>query len=187
METSKNSTVQSTGEQLTFLLEGFHVSRSQMRVSKMARVMSVTSGRRCLESSEKLDRPSLLARTLLVSSAWHSKIAFLKWRISGTIRKHLLFQLVPSEQFTGGIACGFWPTPTASDYKGASSGTKKIQNGEISMLRYFLHHHFSKEKRTSYPNPKLLEAMMGYPIGWTELKDSEMLLSRKSRSKSLKQ
>lgn len=73
-----------------------------------------------------------------------------------------------------------WPTPTASDYKGASSGCRKIRDKEISMLRYFLHFHFAKpHQKTSYPNPSLLEKMMGYPIGHTELKDLAMLSTLK--------
>jgi hypothetical protein len=67
-----------------------------------------------------------------------------------------------------------WPTPTASDYKGASSGCRKIAQKEISILRYFLHYHFAKpHQKTTYPNPTLLEKLMGYPIGHTVLKDSE--------------
>lgn len=56
-----------------------------------------------------------------------------------------------------------WPTPTASDHKGGSSGCKKMANKEISMLRYFLHYHYGRQlMKTSYPNPTLLEKLMGY-------------------------
>jgi hypothetical protein len=65
---------------------------------------------------------------------------------------------------------GYWPTPTKSDYKGASDGCKKIATEEISMLRYFLHFHFSdKTQRTTYPNPIASERLMLWPIGWTDL------------------
>lgn len=82
----------------------------------------------------------------------------------------------------GGI-CGkdsiVLPTPTASDYKGASAGCKKIKNKEISMLRYFLHFHYAPPtKKTTYPSPWLLELLMGYPIGHTELKALETPLTQ---------
>lgn len=81
-----------------------------------------------------------------------------------------------------------WPTPTASDYKGASQGCRKIRDKEISMLRYFLHYHFAKpHQKTSYPHPTLLEKMMGYPIGHTELKPLGTPLIQNMPSISAKQ
>jgi len=70
------------------------------------------------------------------------------------------------------------PTPTASDYKGASQGCRKIREKEISMLRYYLHFHYAPpHMKTTYPSPWLLEKMMGYPIGHTELKPLETALT----------
>lgn len=95
-----------------------------------------------------------------------------RWPKAGIMRNGIAYR---REGLEGGI-CGKdftpWPTPVASDYKGASQGCRKIRDKEISMLRYFLHYHYAPpHMKTSYPNPELLEKMMGYPIGHTELKD----------------
>lgn len=93
-----------------------------------------------------------------------------RWPKAGMMRNGIAYRRVGSE---GGICAKdsiVMPTPTASDYHGASWGCKKIRNREISMLRYFLHFHYAKKSQmTTYPNPELLEHLMGYPIGHTEL------------------
>jgi len=103
-----------------------------------------------------------------------------RWPAAGMMQNGIAYR---REGLEGGICdkdSTPWPTPTASDHKGSSSGCKKIRNKEISMLRYFLHFHFAKQhQKTTYPNPSLLEAMMGYPIGHTELKLSEIPLTQK--------
>lgn len=94
-----------------------------------------------------------------------------KWPKAGMIVNGIAYRRVGSE---GGICerdSTPWPTPTASDSKGASDGCRKIKNKEISMLRYFLHYHYAPPSaKTSYPHPTLVEQLMGYPIGHTELK-----------------
>ena len=97
-----------------------------------------------------------------------------RWPNAGMMHNGIAYRRVGLE---GGICdkdSTPWPTPTASDFKGASQGCKKIQTKEISMLRYFLHYHFAPPSmKTTYPSPTLLEKMMGYPIGHTELSLSE--------------
>lgn len=103
-----------------------------------------------------------------------------KWPLAGMMRNGIAYR---REGLEGGICdkdSTPWPTPTASDHKGSSAGCKKIKTKEISMLRYFLHFHFAKpHQKTTYPNPSLLEAMMGYPIGYTELKPLETQSTQK--------
>jgi len=68
-------------------------------------------------------------------------------------------------------ASGFWhPTPTARDWKGASNGQKL----DYSRWTTYLHHAVSHDHYTTYPNPSCSEAVMGWPIGWTELAPLEM-------------
>lgn len=99
-----------------------------------------------------------------------------RWPAAGMMRNGIAYR---REGLEGGICESdsiVLPTPTASDSKGASWGCKKIKNKEISMLRYFLHYHYANQSQmTTYPNPTLLEKLMGYPIGHTELNLSETL------------
>ena len=66
---------------------------------------------------------------------------------------------------------GWWhPTPVRSDYKGANlRGSKQRE----SQLKEWLHVRFSQGRKTTYPNPWFLERVMGWPIGWTELRPLE--------------
>ena len=61
-----------------------------------------------------------------------------------------------------------WPTPTARDYKGQNSmkhiNEKPRHNSQLpNALR--------KEGIIGSLNPTWVEWLMGYPIGWTDLKD----------------
>src|SRR5690606_40785847 len=80
MTTSKRSTGQNSGEQLTLLPEGSPASRFPQPGSEKAKQMTVTSGRRCLELLQKLGQPSSLLRTLLESKRFFSTNCNLKWR-----------------------------------------------------------------------------------------------------------
>lgn len=66
-----------------------------------------------------------------------------RWPMAGMMRNGIVYR---RDGWEGGIydKDSTWlPTPTASDWKGASTGCKKIRNKEISMLRYFLHYHWA--------------------------------------------
>jgi hypothetical protein len=66
---------------------------------------------------------------------------------------------------------GLIPTTTTRDYKGARSkeALEKAGRNETNSLPDF----FSQTGKTSQLNPQFVEEMMGFPIGWTELKDLE--------------
>jgi len=76
-----------------------------------------------------------------------------------------------------------WPTPRASEYK--DSGPVGSKSHSHMDARQYL---CAKAKDPSRPSgclsPMWTEWLMGYPIGWGELEDSEMPSSRKSRLKS---
>ncbi len=78
-------------------------------------MITATSGQKCARLLRKSGQIGCLAKTLLESSAWHSTLCFLTWKVSVTPAKRLLFRLVPSAPRTGGIGSGLWPTIRASD------------------------------------------------------------------------
>ena len=129
-----------------------------------AKTIRATSGRKCIESYEKSGRDGSFARTLLATLNSASTPYSLTWTIRATPQQRLLFQLVPSGRLIGGTVYGLLPTPLSSDCRGRW-GSK----GD-NFLRNYLPSRFGG----NYPHPSLLEAMMGFPTGWTEPKPLEM-------------
>ena len=82
----------------------------------------------------------------------------------------------------------FWPTPTRREYfppRMPDTMKKKNRNPMTNSLGDAVQYIEGKDyKQTGQLNPAWVEWLMGYPIGWTELKDSEMPSSRKSHTKS---
>lgn len=108
-------------------------------------------------SSWKTVQSSLVADLEQFSETWP------KW---GLMRNGACSAVEMSEPPTSETVSGFWhPTPTTRDWKGASNGQKL----DYSRWTTWLHHAVSHELYTTYPNPSCSEAVMGWPIGWTEL------------------
>lgn len=68
------------------------------------------------------------------------------------------------------VAVKLYPTPSSTDYKGSSRVGQRA--GQLS------------ETVLGPPNPPWVEWLMGFPMGWTDLKRSVMPSFRKSRSGS---
>jgi hypothetical protein len=69
-----------------------------------------------------------------------------------------------------------WPTPTARDYKDNGKSPSELARNSKTLATH----------AGGQLNPQWVEWLMGYPVGWTELKDSVMqwyLNARKQRSK----
>ena len=84
----------------------------------------------------------------------------------------------------------FWPTITkfqSSPPRLPETMKKTGRNPMTNSLIDAVQHIEGKDyKQTGQLNPAWVEWLMGYPIGWTELKDSETPSSRKSHTKSSK-
>ena len=65
---------------------------------------------------------------------------------------------------------GLWPTPQRVDYKGTSRDSAFQQRA----AQYNLWSMGQREYSTIYPSPTAYEAIMGWPMQWTELKPLEM-------------
>jgi hypothetical protein len=92
-----------------------------------------------------------------------------KW---GMTRDGLLWELPTLEHLTSGTECGLLPTPCARDGKGARSlqAQKKASRGATNSLPDY----FRIQKNWQYPPVAVVEYMMGWPIGWTDLKPLAM-------------
>jgi len=76
-----------------------------------------------------------------------------------------------------------WPTPTSSEHKYRLQGSSQQSKCLEAMARTGRLSKTPMAKGAGL-NPAFVEWLMGYPEGWTELKDSETPSSRKSRQKS---
>ena len=84
---------------------------------------------------------------------------------------------------TLGKAVKLWHTPTMHDYKAGASDTVRHASLAAEVNR-------QKEAATvgsGQLNPAWVEWLMGFPIGWTELNDSETQSYRNGRKLSGKQ
>ena len=59
-----------------------------------------------------------------------------------------------------------WPTPTARDWKDGASIGSAPENGLLGRV-------VNPSPATGSLNPNWVEWLMGYPVGWTDLEDSE--------------
>jgi hypothetical protein len=81
-----------------------------------------------------------------------------------------------------------WPTPKTTDYKDSGTSLKAIQreadksNLWGTVMKADLPNHVGGAL-----NPTWVEWLMGFPVGWTDSKPSEMPSSLKSSKKSEEQ
>lgn len=129
------------------------------------------SGANRPESLEKLSLGGCSSKTVTASSAgasvWSCK-TFPRW---GMMRNGELFPLAVLALHTREKDSGSWPTPTATDYKGGTAAIRK----DTGKVRMDLVRHVCKVRfGLTYPIPEHSEALMLWPIGWTDLKPLAM-------------
>ena len=125
------------------------------------------------------------------------------WVVAGGGRCGRLQEHQAEGQTTRRNACGhrdtgeqqiswvlFWPTPTRREYfppRMPETMKKKNRNPMTNSLGDAVQHIEGKDyKQTGQLNPAWVEWLMGYPIGWTDLKDWATPSCRKSHTKSSK-
>ena len=172
------------GKESIYLQGVFLVSHSVLPGSEEARMMTVTSGKKCLGLSKKQTQLGLLEKMLLESSIWDCKKRLLIWKPLVMKSGYLIYQLYPSMPSIRESEFGLLPTPTASDKTyGRKPTTKRKNNVQKTSLRDVLSEKFSKNGKGGSPHPTFVEAMMGYPIDHTALKDWATPSFRKSHTK----
>ena len=172
------------------LREDFRVNRSVLPGEKEARMMTVTSGLKCLESYDKQSPLGLFVKMLLISSTWNSNKRLLTWKAKDTKHKRLLFQLLASKPNIEEAEFGLWATPASADSRGSTGGGQsKSLRTDVRMWptptsrdwkdgknigkakrNYLLGRSVEASQQSGSLNPNWVEWLMGYPIGWTDLK-----------------
>ena len=176
-------------------------SRSVVPGSEKARKITVTSGRRCLESCGSSGPLGCLERMLLESSIWNSNLVVLTWKVKVIPSGRSLFQLAGSEPCIDGIEYFLLPTPTApgshqvgtiQEWGGSGNRfrlltTPKADDGRRG--RPFRGDRAPGDGLTNLDkgdgsligcrlNPEWIESLMGLPTGWTDCDASGTRLSR---------
>lgn len=150
------------------LLAGIHASHSAPPESEEARKMIAISGQKCFDLLKLSGRDGLLPRMLLDTSVWGSTRRYLTWKTKTTPGGRLLFQLAPSMPGIDETGSGLWPTPVASDYKGARKPETMALTGRNPDTNS-LPDAVEFRGEPGRLNPQFVEWLMGFPIGWTEL------------------
>jgi hypothetical protein len=159
-------------ELLTWYLAGF---RAQM-LPQADRAQEFwgfdpASRSKCSESLVKFDLSADSLKTVRCSLAADSNTSFFIWPAWGMMQSGECSVLHTPGHLTNGKERGFWhPTPTKCDHLGATTNacTRRDGRTRTCQLRYWLHAR-SQRAGTTYPHPTFLEAVMGWPSGWTGL------------------
>lgn len=154
---------------------GSHANRIALQESARRLTMTVIYGRKCGELLARLSPDGLWLKTF--QGYYQAKMDGSLEEFSGILPRWGLMldgELRALPQLEPYIDESEWrllPTPVASDFRGGC----RRKNGMIQMsnLKEFLLIFCEKSMKTIYVNVPFLESLMGYPIGWTEVKRSE--------------
>ena len=145
-------------------------SHSVLPGSEEARMMTVTSGRKCLESYENCGPLSSLVRMCLESSIWHSTKRLLTWKVKVTKSNVSLFQLAVSMPRTKGNESLLWPTPsTGAALCGGTRNFKHLQEFADAGIITEEERRNLSQGNGGRTNPEFLEWLMGYEQKFTDL------------------
>lgn len=174
-------------EQLISFPEDFPVSRFPWLETKKEKKTTVTYGRKCCELSETLRHVGLSVRMYLESCVLPLPTLYRVWSVKAITSSCLLLKLHLSERCTDGNASRLWRTPTANDAKNSTFPPASLKRdslaGQIGRKLYPTMANsdaigsFGGKMHTSLRsvvdgqlNPEWVEWLMGFPIGWTDLK-----------------
>lgn len=180
------------------LLSETHASPFQLQDCDKVGKIKDTTGEKLLELSKNKNQFGLFER-MFITQLNKVLTPYLKtWRLKASPKGHLIFQLLVSVQDIQGKeflqSHLMLPTPTVDCIEGGeqSARVEQSKSGSFKLRKLNKPHmiygaklsdailYLEKLKvsdKSSLKNmkltPEFCELMMGYPIGWTELKDLE--------------
>ena len=161
-------------EQLTLFPADSPASPSPWLESKRAKGMIDTSGRRCSELSPSCARVALSGKTFLDLFESRLRMCFPNCKTSGTKQGPTVLLLGMSADCTRERESLSWPRPTtgAPLCGGTHNFRQMVALRDAGVV--------TEEERKNLTcgsggksNPALMEWLMGFPIGWTDLNASE--------------
>ena len=157
------------------LVEDFHVKISALPAKvKVLPGKDRGFGRKCIELFGKLDPNTLSLKTAQLSFLEDSKGYYATFSKAGIMRNGNVYAIPRLDIHTDVRDCTLLPTPTKSDHKATFSSmaavTRYFESGhQIRLMDILVRKGFTKCQRLA-----IFEMVMGFPIGYTELDQSEM-------------
>lgn len=173
----------------TSLPQAIPVSRFPLQDEGSVRQMIATSGRQCSTRLDDTTPIGAFSKMLLQSKAWFSPDALMTWRQEAISQRHSIFRLAVLDYQAWNGTSGLLPRVAASDWKGVrvrSHRNSQSKERFSSSSGRFMQQLRESEQDGIYPTPELCEAVKGFPISASELKESAMPSHRQSRLKSCK-
>lgn len=164
---------------LTSSQADFHVNHSVKQEKEKELMMTVSSGRKCLESYENSSPHGSSLKTcvgyLLSAKEWYSNKCVLTWKEKVTKSNRLLFLLAPSTPRIEGTECGLLRSPQASEATHGGPNARDSKGGfddtnDRAMRKHQLHAVVGRPTGLKL-QPAFVEWMMGYPKDFTSLTD----------------
>ena len=94
------------------------------------------------------------------------------WKIKCTPHSRLVFQLAASKLPIKETGYFVWPTPAAHEGRLGYQRRDTMKKGtQKSLTTIVIDLEGGRQKVTGQLNPKWVEWLMGFPIGWTDLED----------------
>ena len=162
-------------EQLEFSQPDTPASLSVWPGGVEARTMTAISGRKFFGLLTNAGRIGFCVKTLLATSQWGSTLCYLTWKARATPAGRLLFQLVPRMPRTGATESGLLPTPMTTDAKNnggpgmMNRNTPQLNAAAVMLATPTTEQGGARLRETvsGKLNADFVEAMMGFPVGWT--------------------
>jgi hypothetical protein len=168
--------------ELTSSAEDFP-ARTSLKLDTKSEFMgtALVFGLKCTESFVRLDPELWLWRTWqrCLNGEWSEFLG--TWPEMGLMRNGVCYPLVNLVRHTHAPECSSWPTPLATDWKETGNVERMAKHWTHGEHQQRPQHRFAYEYGKAAP-VALQEWLMGYPIGWTDLEQSETPSSLKSQS-----
>lgn len=167
---------------------GFPVKISRRRAEALGlKVPARASGRNLRVSFLNFDPITSLWKMCLACGAGVGEHGWVKWLgtwpRSAMIVSGIAFPLPSSERHIGVSDCSLWPTPMARDRFSdppRRTGAPSLTTSYVRQRTWRGSNLGLAGQLNGALNPRWVEWLMGFPLGWTALKASAMPASRKS-------
>lgn len=160
-------------EQLTLFREGSHASHTALSENGLQKMMNGTYGRSSCELLTNCSRGMLLAKTLMASYQQYMSPFAPTWKKKDTKSGRSVFRLVLSERTMKDTGFVFLASPRASqDFKPIRRQTPQEHRGKHGQTMCSSLGIIFPERIGQYINPQFAEWMMGFPIGWGDIRST---------------